>query len=133
MIFAKRGKIPAPLMSNRVLLRAHLGLVLICVPAFAQTFPKKDAAGHDFSKEGAVIERMTTKVVFQSDGTYMYEQHVRVRVQSDSGVRQYGVLPFPYPQRDDKSRLAICGKIQQNVVLPLLAAVARLVPFTWKR
>jgi hypothetical protein len=38
---------------------------------------------------------MTTKVVFQSDGTYMYEQHVRVRVQSDSGVRQYGVLPFP--------------------------------------
>jgi hypothetical protein len=34
---------------------------------------------------------------------------------------------------DDKSRLAICMKIQQNVVLPQLSAVVCLAPFTWKR
>ena len=35
-------------------------------------------------------------MVFQSDGTSTTEFRARVRVQSDSGVRQYGVLPFPY-------------------------------------
>ena len=83
-------------MSNPAFLKAHLVLVLLCVPSFAQTFPKKDAASQDFSKEGAVIEQITTRVVFQSDGTYTYDQHARVRVQSDAGVRQYGVIPFSY-------------------------------------
>jgi tetratricopeptide (TPR) repeat protein len=83
-------------MSNPAFLKAHLVLVLLCVPSFAQTFPKKDAVSQDFSKEGAVIEQITTKVVFQSDGTYTYDQQARVRVQSDAGVRQYGVIPFSY-------------------------------------
>jgi tetratricopeptide (TPR) repeat protein len=78
------------------LLRGRLALALLCVPAFAQTPAKKDVGGQDFSKEGVIIEQTTTKVVFQSDGTYTYEQHVRARVQSDAGVRQYGILPFPY-------------------------------------
>jgi TonB family protein len=83
-------------MSNTSFLKSHLALVLLCVSVFAQTSAKKDAASQDFSKEGAVIEQMTTRVVFQSDGTYTYEQHARVRVQSDAGVRQYGLLPFSY-------------------------------------
>ena len=83
-------------MSNRVLLKAHLTLVLLWVPAFAQTSAKKDAAGQDFSKEGAVFEQITTRVVFQSDGTYTSEFRAQVRVQSDAGVRQYGVLRVPY-------------------------------------
>ena len=57
-------------MSNPAFLKAHLVLVLLCVPSFAQTSPKKDAASQDFSKEGAVFEQITTRVVFQSDGTY---------------------------------------------------------------
>jgi hypothetical protein len=32
-----------------------------------------------------------------------------------------------------QSRLAICGKIQQNVILPHLSAVVCLAPSTWKR
>jgi tetratricopeptide (TPR) repeat protein len=78
------------------LLRVHLTLPLLCALVLAQTPAKKEAGGQDFSKEGVIIELTTTKVAFQSDGTYTYEQHVRVRVQSDAGVRQYGILPFPY-------------------------------------
>ncbi|MGA2924245.1 MAG: DUF3857 and transglutaminase domain-containing protein [Candidatus Sulfotelmatobacter sp.] len=83
-------------MSNPAFLKAHVVLVLLCVPSFSQTSPKKDTVSQDFSKEGAVIEQITTKIVFQSDGTYTYDQHARVRVQSDAGVRQYGVIPFSY-------------------------------------
>lgn len=85
-------------MPNPAFLKAYFVLVLLCVPAFAQMSAKKDAAvtSQDFSKEGAVIEQMTTTVVFQSDGTSVREQHVRVRIQSDAGVQQYGVLRFPY-------------------------------------
>ena len=35
-------------------------------------------------------------MVFQSDGTSTREFRARVRMQSDAGVRQYGVLRFPY-------------------------------------
>jgi tetratricopeptide (TPR) repeat protein len=83
-------------MSARTHFKVNFGLFLFCVSAFSQAPAKKDSAGQDFSKEGALIEQRTTKVIFQSDGTYTYDQHARVRVQSDAGVRQYGVLPFPY-------------------------------------
>jgi tetratricopeptide (TPR) repeat protein/transglutaminase-like putative cysteine protease len=76
--------------------RVNLALALLCLSALAQTPAKKEAGGQDFSKEGVIIEQTTTKVAFQSDGTYVYEHHVRARVQSDAGVRQYGILPFPY-------------------------------------
>src|ERR1039457_3843178 len=83
-------------MSNPGFIKARLALVLLCVPAVAQNSAKQDATKQDFSKESVVLEQAPTRVVFQSDGTYMSEQHVRARIQSDAGVRQYGVLPFPY-------------------------------------
>ncbi len=76
--------------------KVHFSLLLLSVPAFSQSPATKNVAGQDLSKESAVIEQRTTKIVFQSDGTYTYDQHARVRVQSDAGVRQYGILPFPY-------------------------------------
>jgi Tfp pilus assembly protein PilF len=83
-------------MSNLACLRVNLVLVLLCFPAIAQVSGKQDAAGHDFSKEGVVSERLETKVVFQSDGSYTRDQKTRVRVQSDAGVQEYGVLRPPY-------------------------------------
>lgn len=62
------------------------------VPAFAG----QDSIKADFAKESVVIEQSKTKVVLQNDGTYSSEHYVRARVQSDAGVRQYGVLPFSY-------------------------------------
>ena len=35
-------------------------------------------------------------MVFRSDGTSTMEFRGRVRIQTDAGVRQYGVLRFPY-------------------------------------
>ena len=95
MIFARSVRLHVP-MSNIAFLKAHCALVLLCVSAFAQTSAKKDAVGQDFSKEGAVIEQWTTRVVFQSDGTSTTEFRAQVRIQTDAGVRQYGVLRFPY-------------------------------------
>ena len=68
----------------------------------APEYPEARNAGiqgtpsQDFSKEGAVIEQWTTRVVFQSDGTSTRDVRSRVRVHSDAGVRQYGVLRLPY-------------------------------------
>jgi transglutaminase-like putative cysteine protease len=83
-------------MSSSASLKAYLALVLFCAPVFAQTPAKKDAVSQDFSKEGAVIEQWTTRVAFQSDGTSTRELRARVRILSDAGVQQYGVLPLPY-------------------------------------
>ena len=83
-------------MSRPGFLKAHLALVLLCLPAVAQNSAKQDASKQDFPKEGAVIEQMVTRVVFQSDGTSTREQRARVRVQSEAGAQQYGVLRFPY-------------------------------------
>jgi uncharacterized protein DUF3857/transglutaminase superfamily protein len=83
-------------MPSPAVLKVQLALVLLCGSALSQTPSKKDVADQDFSKEGAVVEQTKTSVAFQSDGTYTYEQHVRARVQSDAGVRQYGILPFSY-------------------------------------
>ena len=83
-------------MIRRLVLLWMLALALLCVPAFAQTSAKKDAASQDFSKEGAIIEQWMTSVVFQSDGTSTTDFRARVRIQTDAGVRQYGILPFRY-------------------------------------
>src|ERR1017187_355516 len=94
-MLCQRRKITEPLMSS-AFVKAHLALILLCLSAFAQTAAKKDAASQDFSKEGAVIEQWTTRVTFQSDGTSTRDFRARVRIQSDAGVQQYGILRLPY-------------------------------------
>ena len=72
-------------------------VAVLCHLALAQTSDKKkDDSKPDFSKEGVVIEQSVTRVVFNSDGTSKRQQQTRVRVQSDAGVQQYGLLAFPY-------------------------------------
>jgi tetratricopeptide (TPR) repeat protein len=74
--------------------------------ALAQTSsPNNQQAKSDFSKEGVVIEQHTTHVDFNNDGTAKRQQKTRVRVQSEAGVQQYGVLSFPY--QDFVEHLAI--------------------------
>src|SRR5437016_137077 len=93
---ALNTKMEIPNYSPFGLVRARLVVALLCVPVFAQTSAKKEAAKQDFSNEGAVIEQSITRVDFQSDGTSTRDQRTRVRVQSDAGVQQYSVLAFPY-------------------------------------
>jgi tetratricopeptide (TPR) repeat protein/transglutaminase-like putative cysteine protease len=62
----------------------------------AQTSPPHGAAQDDHSQEAAVIEEMSTKIAFDNDGNVTREQTSRVRVQTDAGVKQWGVLSFSF-------------------------------------
>jgi tetratricopeptide (TPR) repeat protein/transglutaminase-like putative cysteine protease len=53
-------------------------------------------AGPDHSREAFVLEQSSDKFKFQNDGTSSREINIRVRVQSDAGVQQFGVLKFSY-------------------------------------
>jgi hypothetical protein len=50
----------------------------------------------DYSQEAAVVEEMTTKVVFENSGKFTREQISRVRTLTDAGVKDWGLLSFPY-------------------------------------
>ena len=54
------------------------------------------ASAPDYSKESYVIEHFGKDLTFASDGTWTGEQSAAVRVQSDAGVREFGVLSFSY-------------------------------------
>jgi tetratricopeptide (TPR) repeat protein/transglutaminase-like putative cysteine protease len=85
-----------PLWQKHVVKRLEIVLFLFCLKVLAQNTATIDSSTADLSKEGSVIERMVNRVVFQNDGNSTREQHARVRVQSDAGVREYGLLRFPY-------------------------------------
>jgi tetratricopeptide (TPR) repeat protein len=63
-------------------------------PLLAQT-PSATAAS-DYSKEPFVIEQYAKKDSFENDGRYTELTTVRVRVQSTTAVRQFGVVRLPY-------------------------------------
>lgn len=50
----------------------------------------------DYSKEAFVIEKFAKIITFAEDGTSQLEQAAVIRVQSEAGVRQFGVLAFAY-------------------------------------
>jgi transglutaminase-like putative cysteine protease len=45
---------------------------------------------------GFVVERVTDDVVFNDDGTGEEQRSARIRIQSESAIREFGVLTFPY-------------------------------------
>lgn len=61
-----------------------------------QTSPTHTPATGDYSKEAVVIEEMITKIAFDDGGSSTREQTSRVRVQTDAGVKQWGLLSFPF-------------------------------------
>ena len=54
------------------------------------------AAPQDYSKEAVVLERFSTDLAFSADGTAQREERAVVRLQSEAGVRQFGVVTFRY-------------------------------------
>ena len=74
---------------------------------FVFTARNSDAAGKlpgeadekaaDYSKEGFVVERLVSRFVFENDGTYSVVATARVRVQSQAGVQEFGMLKVAYP------------------------------------
>jgi tetratricopeptide (TPR) repeat protein len=72
-----------------------LAAALAALPASrAQPSPPHPPA--DYSQEASVIEELSTKIAFDNDGNLTREQTSRVRVQTDAGVQQWGLLNFPF-------------------------------------
>src|SRR5208282_4571348 len=71
-------------------------LLTALLPGRSQTSPPHGPAKDDYSQEAAVIGEISTKVAFDNDGNLTREQTSRVRVQTDAGVKQWGLLSFPF-------------------------------------
>lgn len=56
----------------------------------------------DYSKESFVIERYRTNVRFEDDGTGRKEEVIRVRVQSEAGVKRWGQVRFRYNSASER-------------------------------
>lgn len=56
----------------------------------------------DYSQEPVVFEQLYTRARFENDGTGRREVTVRVRVQSDVGVEQFGQLLFGYNSANER-------------------------------
>lgn len=50
----------------------------------------------DYSKEAFIYEQHSTKVTFENKGSSTREVAARVRIQSEAGVQQFGVIKFTY-------------------------------------
>jgi hypothetical protein len=83
------------MISRRCVLSLTVVLAVL-LASRAQTSPPHSSSKDDYSQEAAVIEQMATKVAFDNDGNTTREQTSRVRVQTDSGVKQWGLLSFPF-------------------------------------
>ncbi|MGO9863132.1 MAG: DUF3857 domain-containing protein [Terriglobales bacterium] len=74
-----------------------LAIALALLPSSrAQTSPPPVPAKDDYSQEAAILEEMSSKIAFDNDGNSTRDQTTRVRVQTDAGVQQWGLLKFPY-------------------------------------
>lgn len=62
----------------------------------AQAPPPRDPLKDNYSEEAAVIEEMSTKIAFDNDGNLTRQQTTRVRVRTDAGVQQWGLLSISF-------------------------------------
>ena len=78
----------------------YLALVLLISAAvLGQISSPPQPNDEKYKQEGVVYERVATRYVFLADGSSTREITARVRVQSDAGLKQTGLLVFHY-QRD---------------------------------
>src|SRR5215472_18072137 len=79
-------------------LHYRVSVLLLLAPqvlAFGQTANQAEVKT-DYSKEPFILERSSDTFKFQNDGTMVRELSMRLRVQSEAGVQQFGVLKFSY-------------------------------------
>jgi tetratricopeptide (TPR) repeat protein len=95
------------------------------------------AASPDYSQEAWVIEKLENSYAFNADGTSDRESHVRLRVQSDAGVQQFGQLVIGYNRDIDVveiKRIRVTKPSGQQIDTPttdvqdLSSAVERVAP-----
>src|SRR5713101_1230031 len=68
-------------------------------PASPSTPPTATAgktADADYAKEPYVFELLERKIRYEADGKGQHDVKFRVRVQSESAVREFGLLVYPF-------------------------------------
>src|SRR5438067_6376503 len=70
--------------------------VVVCAPAASAQ------VSSDHSKEAFIIEQMRTSFRFESDGTGRREVYLRVKVQSEAGVQQWGQVVLGYNAANER-------------------------------
>ncbi|MFZ0278175.1 MAG: DUF3857 domain-containing protein [Candidatus Sulfotelmatobacter sp.] len=83
-------------MISRCCARSVVVVLVASLAASAQTPSPPAPAKPDYSQESAIVEQLTTKIAFDNDGNLTREQSSRIRVQTDGGVQQWGLLNFPF-------------------------------------
>jgi Flp pilus assembly protein TadD len=68
----------------------------------------------DYSKEAFVIESLSSSVSFENDGTGRRENAIRVRVQSEAGVRSWGQLRFGYNASNESLEISSVQVLKQD-------------------
>ncbi len=71
-----------------------------------ETGKGRAVGARDYAKEGFVIEQFSKDLIFAGDGTWTCDQSAVVRLQSEAGVRQFGVLDFGYNSDSQKIEIA---------------------------
>jgi tetratricopeptide (TPR) repeat protein len=71
-------------------------LLAALLAGHAQTSSPQAAVKSDYSLEAAVVEEMSIKLTFENDGNSTREQTSRVRVQTDAGLQQWGLISFQF-------------------------------------
>lgn len=94
-------------------MRAYLPYLRLCCLAFyflccaADGFSRtEETKSPNYSKESFVIEKFSRKIVFAEDGTSELEQTAVIKVQSEAGVREFGVLSFAYNSENERLEVA---------------------------
>ncbi len=64
--------------------------------------PDPVAKAADYSQEAFVIEDIKTLYRYEKDGTGKREMVLKVKIQSDAGVKGFGQLVFPYSSTNEK-------------------------------
>jgi tetratricopeptide (TPR) repeat protein len=80
--------------------RVFLALILFAMFARSQSSPLSTVSAQhqsgDFASEPFVVEQLRNVVRFESDGKGQKETTIRIRVQSESAVREFGLLVYPF-------------------------------------
>jgi tetratricopeptide (TPR) repeat protein len=91
-------------LRNSVLAVAFVGIATLRVFASDAegSKPGEGVPKPDYSQEPFVIEHAQRRIRFEKDGTGQREAIVRVRVQNEAGVRQWGQLVFGYNSANER-------------------------------
>jgi tetratricopeptide (TPR) repeat protein len=67
-----------------------------------KTLEKAGEAAPDYSQQSFVVEKLRTSYRFESDGTGKRELYVRIKIQSEAGVEQWGQLVMGYSSANER-------------------------------